>query len=45
MMSVVATSLGLRLVLEQNIFEYYFMALAVTLILFDVTRAASAARS
>jgi hypothetical protein len=38
MMSIIATSLGLRLVLEQNIFEYYMMALAVTLILLEVTR-------
>jgi hypothetical protein len=38
MMSIVATSLGPRLVFEQSIFEYYFMALAVTLILLDVTR-------
>jgi hypothetical protein len=38
MASIVATSLGLRLVFEQSVFEYYFMALAVTLILLDVTR-------
>jgi Glycosyltransferase family 87 len=38
LLSLVALSLGLRLVFEQQIFEYYFMALAVSLILLDVTR-------
>jgi hypothetical protein len=38
LMSIVATSLSLRLVLEQNIFEYYFMALVVTLVLLEVTQ-------
>ena len=36
LMSVVAVSLGLRLVFEQNLFAYYFMALAVSLVLLDV---------
>jgi hypothetical protein len=35
-LSVVATSLGLRLVFEQNFFPYYLMALAVSLLLLDV---------
>ncbi len=38
LMSVVAFSLGLRLVFEQNLFAYYFMALAVCLVLLDVVR-------
>jgi len=38
LISVVALSLGLRLVFEQNMFAYYFMALAVSLILVDVAR-------
>jgi hypothetical protein len=38
MLSLVAVSLSLRLVFEQNLYEYYFMALAVTLVLLDVTR-------
>ncbi len=38
LMSVVAVSLGLRLVFEQNIFAYYFMALAVCVVLLDVAR-------
>jgi len=38
LMSVVAVSLGLRLVFEQNLFAYYFMALAVSLVLLDVVR-------
>lgn len=38
MMSLVATSLSLRLVFEQNLFPYYFMALAVALVLLEVTR-------
>jgi hypothetical protein len=36
LLSLVALSLGLRLVFEQQIFLYYFMALSVTLILLDV---------
>lgn len=36
LMSLVATSLSLRLVLEQNLFGYYFMALAAALVLLDV---------
>lgn len=36
LMSVVAVSLSLRLVFEQNLFGYYFMALSVCLILLDV---------
>ncbi len=36
--SLVALTLGLRLVFEQNVFAYYFMALAVLLVLLDVTR-------
>ena len=38
LISVVAVSLGLRLVFEQNLYSYYFMALAVSLVLLDVTR-------
>ncbi len=38
LMSLVAISLGLRLVFEANLFTYYFMALAVTLVLLEVTR-------
>ncbi len=38
LMAVVAVSLGLRLVFEQNLFSYYFMALAVSLVLLDVAR-------
>ena len=37
-LAVVALSLGLRLVFEQNLFGYYFMALTVTLVLLDVVR-------
>ena len=37
-MSLVATSLCFRLVFEQNLFGYYFMALAVSLILLDVVQ-------
>jgi hypothetical protein len=37
-LGVVAVSLALRLVFEQNIFVYYFMALAVCVVLLDVTR-------
>jgi len=36
--SIVAVSLGLRLVFEQNLFPYYFMALAVSLVLLDAVR-------
>jgi hypothetical protein len=36
LISVVALSLGFRLVFEQALFGYYFMALAVTLVLLDV---------
>ena len=38
LMSLVAISLGLRLVFEANLFTYYFMALAVTLALLEATR-------
>jgi hypothetical protein len=38
LVSVVAISLGLRLVFEQQLFGYYFMALAVTLVVLDVVR-------
>ncbi len=38
LMSLVATSLCFRLVFEQNLFGYYFMALAVSLILLDVVQ-------
>ena len=38
LLSVVAVSLGLRLVFEQNLFAYYFMALAVSLVLLDAVR-------
>jgi hypothetical protein len=40
LMSLVAVSLGLRLVFEANLFSYYFMALAVSLVLLEVTRGA-----
>jgi len=36
MVSLVAVSLSLRLVFEQNIFGYYYMALAVALVALDV---------
>jgi hypothetical protein len=36
--SLIATSLSLRLVFEQNLFGYYFMALAVMLAVLDVLR-------
>jgi hypothetical protein len=36
LLSLIGTSLSLRLVFEQNIFGYYFMALAVALVLGDV---------
>jgi len=38
LISLVAVSLGLRLVFEENIFSYYYMALAVTLVVLDVVR-------
>ncbi len=38
MLSLVAFSLGSRLLFEQQIFEYYFMALTVTLVLGDAAR-------
>ena len=38
LVSLVATSLGLRLVFEQNFYGYYFAALAVSLVLLDVVR-------
>jgi len=37
-LSVVAVSLSLRLVFEQNLIGYYFMALAVSLVLIEVVR-------
>ena len=37
-MSLIATSLSFRLIFEQNLFAYYFMALVVTLVLVDVAR-------
>ena len=36
LLSLIATSLSLRLVFEQNLYGYYFMALAVSLLLLDV---------
>jgi hypothetical protein len=38
LLSLVATSLSLRLIFEQNLFGYYFMALAVSLVVLDVVR-------
>ena len=38
LLSLVAVSLALRLVFEANLFTYYFMALAVTLALLEVTQ-------
>jgi hypothetical protein len=38
MLSLVATSLSLRLVFEENLYGYYFMAVAVALLLLDVLR-------
>jgi hypothetical protein len=38
LISVVAVSLGLRLVFEEHLFGYYFMALVVSLVLVDVVR-------
>ena len=36
LVALIATSLSLRLVFEQNLYGYYFMALAVSLVLLDV---------
>jgi hypothetical protein len=36
LLSLIATSLSLRLVLEQNLFGYYLMALSVTLVMVDI---------
>ena len=38
LLALVATSLSFRLVFEQNLFGFYFMALAVALILLDAVR-------
>ena len=38
LISVVTVSLGLRLVFEQSLIQYYFMAMGVALVLLDVTR-------
>ena len=38
LVALVAVSLSIRLVFEQNFFEYYLMALCVTLVLLDVVR-------
>lgn len=38
LLSIVALSLSLRLVFEQQLFLYYFMALSVSLVLLDVVR-------
>jgi Glycosyltransferase family 87 len=38
LLALVATSLSLRLVFEQNLFGYYFMALAAALVMLDVVR-------
>jgi hypothetical protein len=38
LVSLIATSLALRLVFEQNLFGYYFTALALLLVLLDVVR-------
>jgi hypothetical protein len=38
LISLVAVSLSFRLVFEDNIFSYYYMALAVTLVILDVVR-------
>ncbi len=38
LLALVALSLGLRLAFEQQLFEYYFMALSVSLLLLDVAR-------
>lgn len=36
LMSLIAASLSLRLVFEENLFGYYFMALAVSLVVLDI---------
>jgi hypothetical protein len=36
LLSLIATSLALRLVFEQNLFSYYFMALTTALLLLDI---------
>jgi len=38
LISLVAVSLGLRLVFEANLYSYYFMALAVTLVVLEATK-------
>lgn len=38
LVSLIALSLGLRLVFEQNFYEYYLMALCVALVMLDVVR-------
>jgi hypothetical protein len=38
LLSLVGTSLGLRLVFEQNLFGYYFMALALTMVLLEIVQ-------
>jgi Glycosyltransferase family 87 len=38
LLALVATSLSLRLAFEQNLYGYYFMALAVSLVVLDVIR-------
>jgi hypothetical protein len=38
LLSLVGVSLALRLVFEQNIFAYYYLALAITLVVLDVVR-------
>ena len=45
LISLVAVSLSFRLVFEDNIFSYYFMALAVTLIVSTSSAAVSEKRS
>jgi hypothetical protein len=38
LMSLMAASLSLRLIFEENLFGYYFMALAVSLVILDILR-------
>ena len=38
LIALVAVSLSLRLLFEDNVFSYYYMALAVTLVVLDVVR-------
>jgi hypothetical protein len=38
LLALIGVSLALRLVFEQNIFAYYYLALAVTLVVLDVVR-------